>query len=117
MRQNIYRKAKMLYTRLMQATLAFKKTWDEERPLNEKNQALAIEKTQPLAKSYPVPVDNSVFWAYVDSFISSQNSPHTQRAYLKDLTHSTQIGMYVLAGTLVVGAFAVWRTPAQLVNR
>ena len=37
--------------------------------------------------------------------------------YLKDLTHSTQIGMYVLAGTLVVGAFAVWRTPAQLVNR
>ena len=37
--------------------------------------------------------------------------------YLKDLTHSTQIGMYVLAGMLVVGAFAVWRTPAHLVNR
>jgi D-galactonate transporter len=37
--------------------------------------------------------------------------------YLKDLTHSTQIGMYVLAGMLVVGAIAVWRTPAHLVNR
>ncbi|MDR7380065.1 D-galactonate transporter [Rhodoferax ferrireducens] len=37
--------------------------------------------------------------------------------YLKDLTHSTQIGMYVLAGMLVLGAFAVWRTPAALVNR
>ena len=37
--------------------------------------------------------------------------------YLKDLTHSTQTGMYVLAGMLVLGAIAVARTPAQLVNR
>ncbi|BDB29637.1 MFS transporter [Cupriavidus sp. TA19] len=37
--------------------------------------------------------------------------------YLKDLTHSTQSGMYVLAGMLILGAFLVWRTPAQLVNR
>ena len=37
--------------------------------------------------------------------------------YLKDTTHSTQTGMYVLAGMLVVGAFAVLRTPANLVNR
>ena len=37
--------------------------------------------------------------------------------YLKDLTHSTQIGMYVLAAMLVLGALLVWRTPAQLVNR
>jgi len=37
--------------------------------------------------------------------------------YLKDATQSTQLGMYVLAGTLVLGAFAVWRTPAHLVNR
>lgn len=37
--------------------------------------------------------------------------------YLKDLTHSTQVGMYVLAGMLVLGAFLVWRTPAKLVNR
>ncbi|WP_244504111.1 MFS transporter [Variovorax sp. CF079] len=37
--------------------------------------------------------------------------------YLKDATQSTQSGMYVLAGTLVVGAFAVLRTPARLVNR
>jgi len=37
--------------------------------------------------------------------------------YLKDLTHSTQSGMYVLAGMLVLGAIAVLRTPARLVNR
>jgi len=37
--------------------------------------------------------------------------------YLKDLTHSTQSGMYVLAAVLVVGAVAVLRTPARLVNR
>ncbi|MGF6753425.1 MFS transporter [Paraburkholderia sp. GAS42] len=37
--------------------------------------------------------------------------------YLKDLTHSTQSGMYVLAGMLAIGAVAVWLTPAKLVNR
>ena len=37
--------------------------------------------------------------------------------YLKDTTGSTQVGMYVLAGALVVGAVAVWLTPKQLVNR
>ncbi len=37
--------------------------------------------------------------------------------HLKDLTHSTQAGMAVLAGALVVGALAVWLTPARLVNR
>jgi nitrate/nitrite transporter NarK len=37
--------------------------------------------------------------------------------YLKDLTHSTQSGMVVLAGMLVLGAIAVARTPATLVNR
>ncbi|MGJ7496486.1 MFS transporter [Variovorax sp. RT4R15] len=36
---------------------------------------------------------------------------------LKDATQSTQSGMYVLAGMLVVGAVAVLRTPAKLVNR
>ena len=37
--------------------------------------------------------------------------------YLKDATHSNQTGMYMLAATLVVGAVAVLRTPAKLVNR
>ncbi|WP_027209708.1 MFS transporter [Burkholderia sp. WSM2232] len=37
--------------------------------------------------------------------------------YLKDLTHSTQTGMYVLAGMLVIGALATWLTPAKMVNR
>jgi D-galactonate transporter len=37
--------------------------------------------------------------------------------FLKDATQSTQSAMYVLAGMLVVGAIAVLRTPAQLVNR
>jgi nitrate/nitrite transporter NarK len=37
--------------------------------------------------------------------------------YLKDATGSTQVGMYVLAGALVVGAVAVWLTPKQLVDR
>ena len=36
---------------------------------------------------------------------------------LKDATQSSQSGMYVLAGMLVVGAIAVLRTPAKLVNR
>ncbi|SMF41372.1 MFS transporter [Pseudogulbenkiania subflava] len=36
---------------------------------------------------------------------------------LKDMTGSTSAGMYVLAGSLVVGAIAVLRTPAKLVNR
>jgi D-galactonate transporter len=37
--------------------------------------------------------------------------------YLKDVTHSTAAGMYVLAGMLVIGALATWLTPAKLVNR
>ena len=37
--------------------------------------------------------------------------------YLKDLTQSTQSGMYVLAALLVLGAVAVWLTPARMVNR
>ncbi len=36
---------------------------------------------------------------------------------LKDYTHSNQSGMFMLAGTLVVGAIAVLRTSARLVNR
>ena len=37
--------------------------------------------------------------------------------YLRDATNSTASGMYVLAGILVLGAVAVWLTPARLVNR
>ena len=37
--------------------------------------------------------------------------------YLKDVTHSTSSGMYVLAAMLVLGAIAVWLTPPKLVNR
>jgi len=37
--------------------------------------------------------------------------------YLRDATHSTASGMYSLAVMLVIGAFAVWLTPAKLVNR
>ncbi|TPB75431.1 MFS transporter [Burkholderia pseudomallei] len=37
--------------------------------------------------------------------------------YLKDATSSTSAGMYVLAAMLVIGALAVWLTPAKLVNR
>ncbi len=36
---------------------------------------------------------------------------------LRDLTQSTQTGMFVLAGILVIGAIAVWFTPAKMVNR
>jgi D-galactonate transporter len=36
---------------------------------------------------------------------------------LKDATGSTAAGMYVLAASLVVGAIAVLKTPAKLVNR
>jgi D-galactonate transporter len=37
--------------------------------------------------------------------------------WLKDTTHSTNIGMYVLAAVLVTGAVAVLTVPARLVNR
>ena len=37
--------------------------------------------------------------------------------YLRDATHSTASGMYSLAVMLVIGAIAVWLTPAKLVNR
>jgi MFS family permease len=37
--------------------------------------------------------------------------------WLKDLTHSTDIGMYVLAAVLVIGALVVLSVPARLVNR
>nr|WP_315597052.1 MFS transporter [uncultured Cupriavidus sp.] len=36
---------------------------------------------------------------------------------LKDLTHSTQLPMYVLSAILVMGALLVWLTPAKMVNR
>ena len=37
--------------------------------------------------------------------------------YLRDLTHSTASGMYVLAGTLVLGGLVALSMPARLVNR
>ncbi len=37
--------------------------------------------------------------------------------YVKDLTGNTAMGMYVLAGVLLVGAAAVLTVPAKLVNR
>lgn len=36
---------------------------------------------------------------------------------IKDLTQSTNIGLYVLAGVLVAGAIVVLKVPARLVNR
>ena len=36
---------------------------------------------------------------------------------IKDLTQSTNIGLYVLAGVLVAGAGIVLSLPARLVNR
>lgn len=37
--------------------------------------------------------------------------------FLRDLTHSTATGMYVLAGTLVLGGLVTLSMPAKLVNR
>jgi nitrate/nitrite transporter NarK len=37
--------------------------------------------------------------------------------WLRDTTGSTEIGMYVLAGVLVLGAIGVLRVPGRLVNR
>lgn len=37
--------------------------------------------------------------------------------WLKDLTHNTNLGMYVLAAVLVAGAVVVLTVPARLVNR
>ena len=37
--------------------------------------------------------------------------------YLRDLTHSSQAGMYLLASIMVAGAAGVWMVPARLVNK
>lgn len=37
--------------------------------------------------------------------------------WLKDTTHSNQSGMFMLAGMLVLGAFAISRTSARMVNK
>jgi sugar phosphate permease len=37
--------------------------------------------------------------------------------HLRDATHSSRSGMYALAGFMVLGAIAVWKVPAKLVNR
>ncbi|QYY34284.1 MFS transporter (plasmid) [Cupriavidus pinatubonensis] len=37
--------------------------------------------------------------------------------FIKDVTHSTDLGMYLLAGMMFVGAALVLRVPAQVVNR
>ncbi|TIU26070.1 MAG: MFS transporter, partial [Mesorhizobium sp.] len=37
--------------------------------------------------------------------------------YLKDLTGTTQVGMYELAAILMVGAILVLTVPPKLVNR
>ena len=37
--------------------------------------------------------------------------------FLKDMTHSTTIGMHVMAGALFLGAALIFRIPAKLVNR
>ena len=36
---------------------------------------------------------------------------------IKDLTKSTDIAIYLLAGVLVLGAVIIMRVPAQLVNK
>jgi hypothetical protein len=36
---------------------------------------------------------------------------------IKDLTQSTDIAIYLLAGILVIGAFIIMRVPAKLVNK
>lgn len=37
--------------------------------------------------------------------------------FLKDMTQSTTIGLYAMAGALIVGALLVFRVPGKLVNR
>ena len=70
-----------------------------------------------------------LFWSLPTAFLSGTaaaghrhstpwaTSPSYMVGYLKDLTQSTQSGMYVLAALLVLGAVAVWLTPARMVNR
>jgi D-galactonate transporter len=37
--------------------------------------------------------------------------------FIQDMTHSTNLGMYVMSGALVLGAFLVFLVPAKVVNR
>ncbi|NUT13425.1 MAG: MFS transporter, partial [Cupriavidus sp.] len=37
--------------------------------------------------------------------------------YLRDVTQSGNSAYYMIAGMLVLGAFAIWTIPARLVNR
>ncbi|HEY0288341.1 MAG TPA: MFS transporter [Pseudomonas sp.] len=51
-------------------------------------------------------------WGNLAGFVS----PYLM-GFLKDLTHSTTIGMYVMASALFLGALLIFRIPGKLVNR
>ena len=53
----------------------------------------------------------------IHSAISQALSARMLVGWLRDLTHSTEAGMYAVAVALVVGAVAVLGIPARLVNR
>jgi nitrate/nitrite transporter NarK len=51
-------------------------------------------------------------WGNLAGFVS----PYLM-GFLKDTTHSTTIGMYVMASALFLGALLVFKIPGKLVNR
>ena len=51
-------------------------------------------------------------WGNLAGFVS----PYLM-GFLKDLTQSTTIGMYVMASALFIGALLVFKIPGKLVNR
>jgi nitrate/nitrite transporter NarK len=84
--------------------------------------AAGVMASAPLFWSLPTAFLNGVAAAAGIAAINSVGnlagfaSPYLIGA-IKDYTHSTNIGMYVLAAVLVVGAIIVLRVPARLVNR
>jgi MFS family permease len=84
--------------------------------------AAGVMASAPLFWSLPTAFLNGVAAAAGIAAINSVGnlagfaSPYLIGA-IKDYTRSTNIGMYVLAAVLVVGAMVVLRVPARLVNR
>ncbi|MEB0140886.1 MULTISPECIES: MFS transporter [unclassified Undibacterium] len=84
--------------------------------------AAGVLSSAPLFWSLPTAFLNGVAAAAGIAAINSVGnlagfaSPYLIGA-IKDLTHSTDIGMYALAGVLVFGALVVFRLPARMVNR
>jgi hypothetical protein len=67
-----------------------------------------------------------LFWSLPTAFLGGSaaaagialiNSWGNLMGFVKDMTHSTNLGMYIMSGALVLGALLTFLVPADVVNR